>query len=136
MSKPTPVPDRTTARRHVLALFLMLIAGVFVGAVVTTVIAIALFMHRTETVHTYPASPRGGGYAAAVKRVHSPMDLDSYEIWLGPYLDDDVPRGHVVAIPLPWSTEPHIEWTPDTVVMRFEPGGEIRVPMTMVLDNR
>ncbi|MFJ1461111.1 hypothetical protein [Nocardia sp. N2S4-5] len=128
-------PDATPGRGQTLALFLMLIAGLVAGVVVTTVAAIGLFMHRTETVHTYPQSPPGG-YAAAVKRIHSPMDIDRYEIWLGPSAGDDVPRGHVVAIPLAWSTEPRIDWTPDTVVLSFEPGGEIRVPMTMVLDKR
>ncbi len=42
----------------------------------------------------------------------------------------------VVAIPLGWSIEPRIDWEPDVVVLRFEPGGEIRVPMTMMVDSR
>lgn len=135
MTRPTPIPDSTTARGHTHALFLMLVAGLVAGVVITTVAGVALFMHRTETLHAYPASP-SNGYAAAVKRIHSPTDLDHYEIWLGPLVGDDVPRGHVVAVPPAWSTEPRVEWTPDTVVMSFEPGGEIRVPMTMVLDKR
>lgn len=59
-----------------------------------------------------------------------------HEIWLGPSAAGQVPRGHVVAIPLGWGIEPRIEWNRDVVVLRFEPGGEIRVPMAMVLDHR
>ncbi|MFI6365869.1 hypothetical protein ACIBG0_24290 [Nocardia sp. NPDC050630] len=44
-----------------------------------------------------------------------------------------MPRGHVVTVLLGWSAEPRIEGSQDAVV---EPGGEIRVPMKMVLDMR
>ncbi|MFE3029626.1 hypothetical protein [Nocardia tengchongensis] len=115
-------------------LLLGLIAGLLGGVLVTSVAAIGLFMHRIETVRADPAPD--GTYAAAVVRVHSPMDVDSYEVWLGRLSGGEVPRGHVVPIPLGWGTEPRAEWTPDTVVLHFEPGGEIRVPMTMVLDTR
>lgn len=111
-----------------------MILGSAGGMVVETVAAVGLFMHRTETVHTYPAPD--SGYAAAVRRVHSPMDSDRYEIWLGPFANGGVPRGHVVTIPLGWSTEPRIDWNRDAVVLHFEPGGEIRVPIEMVLDTR
>ncbi|MFE4462443.1 hypothetical protein ACFROC_34255 [Nocardia tengchongensis] len=120
---------RTSSR-----LLLGLIAGLLGGVLVTSVAAIGLFMHRNETVRADPAP--GGTYAAAVVRVHSPMDIDRYEVALGRLSGGAVPRGHVVEIPLGWSTEPRAEWTPDTVVLHFEPGGEIRVPMTMVLDTR
>ncbi|MFE3752812.1 hypothetical protein ACFXO9_00745 [Nocardia tengchongensis] len=115
-------------------LLLGLIAGLLGGVLVTSVAAIGLFMHRIETVRADPAPD--GTYAAAVVRVHSPMDIDSYEVWLGRLSGGEVPRGHVVPIPLGWGTEPRVDWTPDTVVLHFEPGGEIRVPMTMVLDTR
>ena len=105
------------------------------GFVVTTVAAVGLFMDRTHTVRTYPESPPGI-YAASVKEVRSPMDSGHHEVWLGRLSGGDVNRGHVVPIPLGWGTEPRIEWNPDTVVLRFEPGGEIRVPMTMVYDIR
>ncbi|WP_156959308.1 hypothetical protein [Nocardia sp. BMG51109] len=130
-----PPPDTIHSRRPARGPFLTgLVIGVVGGVVVTTVAAVALFMHRTHTVQTYPAPT--GDYAAAVKRVHSPMDDDRYEVWLGRLAADDVPRGHVVTIPLAWSTEPRIDWNQDTVVLHFEPGGEIRVPVTMVLDTR
>lgn len=120
---------RTSSR-----LLLGLIAGLLGGVLVTTVAAIGLFMHRNETVRADPAPD--GTHAASVVRVHSPMDIDRYEVWLGRFSGGAVPRGHVVPIPLGWGTDPRVDWTPDTVVLRFEPGGEIRVPMTMVLDSR
>ncbi|MFE3794493.1 hypothetical protein KHQ06_30180 [Nocardia tengchongensis] len=115
-------------------LLLGLIAGLLGGVLVTSVAAIGLFRHRIETVRADPAPD--GTNAAAVVRVHSPMDIDTYEVWLGRFSGGEVPRGHVVPIPLGWGTEPRVDWTPDTVVLHFEPGGEIRVPMTMVLDTR
>jgi hypothetical protein len=108
--------------------------GLIPGALMTVMAAVGLFMHRTDTVRTYPAL--NDTYAAAVKRIHSPMDIDAYEVWLGPLVDTGVPRGHVVTIPLGWSIEPRIDWNEDMVVLHFTPGGEIRVPMAMVLDNR
>ncbi|MGY5307869.1 hypothetical protein [Nocardia gipuzkoensis] len=111
-----------------------LVLGFIPGVLVTIVAAVGLFMHRTDTVRTYPAL--NDTYAAAVKRSHSPMDIDSYEVWLGPMSDGGVPRGHVITIPLGWSTEPLIDWNQDMVVLRFTPGGEIRIPMALVLDNR
>ncbi|MFE2999698.1 hypothetical protein ACFXG4_32455 [Nocardia sp. NPDC059246] len=135
MTKPTPSRDGVNARRSARRPFLGLIVGLVGGVAITTVAAAGLFMHRTDTVQTYPASS-ADSYAAAVKRVHSPMDLDRYEVWLGRLVDGGVPRGHVVTIPLAWSTEPRIDWNQDMVVLHFEPGGEIRVPMTMVLDTR
>ncbi len=110
------------------------VLGLISGALVTIVAAVSLFMHRTDTVRTYPA-PRST-YAAAVKRTHSPIGIDSYEVWLGPFIDGGVPRGHVVTIPLGWSTEPRVDWNHDMVVLNFAPGGEIRVPMAMVVDTR
>ncbi|MGY1899162.1 hypothetical protein [Nocardia gipuzkoensis] len=109
-----------------------LVLGFIPGVLVTIVAAVGLFMHRTDTVRTYPAL----NDTAAVKRSHSPMDIDSYEVWLGPMSDGGVPRGHVITIPLGWSTEPLIDWNQDMVVLRFTPGGEIRIPMALVLDNR
>ncbi|MTE13707.1 hypothetical protein [Nocardia aurantiaca] len=135
MTKPAQSPVGVNGRRPTSRLFLGLIAGSVGGAIVTTVAAIGLFMHRTDTIQTYPASS-AGNYAAAVKRVHSPMDIDRYEVWLGRLVDGGVPRGHVVTVPLAWSTEPRIDWNQDMVVLHFQPGGEIRVPMTMVLDDR
>ncbi|WP_433711280.1 hypothetical protein ACQP2U_34205 [Nocardia sp. CA-084685] len=41
-----------------------------------------------------------------------------------------------MTVPLGWSAEPRIEWSQDVVVLVFEPGGEIGVPMKMVLDTR
>ncbi|WP_159842873.1 hypothetical protein [Nocardia sp. CY41] len=64
------------------------------------------------------------------------MDIDAYEVWLGPLFESGVSRGHVITIPLGWSTEPRIDWNRDMVVLRFDPGGEIRVPTAMVLDTR
>ncbi|MGW4118095.1 hypothetical protein [Nocardia sp. NPDC004711] len=135
MTKPAPSQDGVNARRSAGRLFLGLIVGLVGGVAITTVAAAGLFMHRTDTVQTYPAWS-ADNYAAAVKRVHSPMDLDRYEVWLGRLVDGGVPRGHVVTIPLAWSTQPRIDWNQDMVVLHFEPGGEIRVPMTMVLDTR
>ncbi|WP_280312264.1 hypothetical protein [Nocardia abscessus] len=111
-----------------------LVLGFISGVLVTIVAAVGLFMHRTDTVRTYPALNET--YAAAIKRIHSPMDIDAYEVWLGPLVDTGVPRGHVIAIPLGWSIEPRIDWNENMVVLHFTPGGEIRVPIAMVLDTR
>ncbi|MEV5650185.1 hypothetical protein AB0L57_18215 [Nocardia sp. NPDC052254] len=110
-------------------------AGLIVGVMVTTVAAVVLFMDRTHTVHTYPG-PAHDIYAASVKEVRSPMNSGHHEVWLGRLDGGDVGRGHVVPIPLGWGVEPRIDWEPDVVVLHFEPGGEIRVPMTMVVDHR
>ena len=122
--------DRRVTCRH-----FGVFTGLVAGALVTTVAAVVLFMDRTDTVRTYPASPPGI-YAASVKQVRSPMDSGHYELWLGRLDGGEVRRGHVVPIPLGWSSDPRIEWNPDTVVLRFEPGGEIGVPMSMVVDLR
>ncbi|WP_281877478.1 hypothetical protein [Nocardia sputorum] len=129
-------PPRARPRRRILSWPFAwgLALGISVGTLVTVVTAVGLFMHRTDTVRIYPAL--NDTYAAAVKRTHSRMDIDAYEVWLGPLFESGVSRGHVITIPLGWSTEPRIDWTPDMVVLRFDPGGEIRVPIAMVLDTR
>ncbi|MQY21419.1 hypothetical protein [Nocardia macrotermitis] len=111
------------------------LGGLVVGVLVTSVAAVALFMDRVHTLRTYPA-PTPSVYAASVKEVRSPMDSGRDEVWLGRLDGGEVVRGHVVPIPLGWGIEPRIEWRTDVVVLRFEPGGEIRVPMTMVIDRR
>ncbi|MGW4242488.1 hypothetical protein [Nocardia sp. NPDC004722] len=122
-------------RTPVRALWWGILAGSIGAVVLTVVAAITLFMYRTETVQVYPL-PSGATYTAAVKRVHSPMDSGRYEVWLGRPVGDEVPRGHVVAVPAGWSSHPRIDWTVDEVVLDFDPGGEIRVPMSMVIDTR
>lgn len=111
-----------------------LLLGLLAGVALTAITAGILLIPRTDAVRTYPSPD--GNYAAEVKRVHSPSTSDRYEIWLGIFTQAGVPRGHVVTIPLGWSTEPRIDWKGDAVELHFNPGGDIRVSIDMVRDAR